>query len=331
MREFSKQYKKVACIYKITSPSGKVYIGQTWDLGHRYRAGISKNQLLLFRSYEKHGEAAHQCEIIMQFDATATQQDLDEWEIYYMKKHQLEGVELLNIRDGGSRGKAGESTKIKISENKRQWHLDNPERSKKVVTAASLANTGSKRSGETKNKISSALTKHVRTHEHNKSISEVKKGIPSGRKGIKFSEQAIENIRAGVKNRVMTTLRSVSQYTKDGEFVKLWPSIVSAATELKISKGNINACASCRKHALTAGGFIWQYGENTNSINPAGYKQEFNPKRTKVAQMMGGVIIKIFDSVKEAVAATGTDRAGIFGCLAGKRNKAGGFNWQKVN
>ena len=55
------------CIYKITSPSEKVYIGQSRNIQNRvqsYKRLDCKNQPILYKSLKKHGWEAHTFEII---------------------------------------------------------------------------------------------------------------------------------------------------------------------------------------------------------------------------------------------------------------------------
>jgi group I intron endonuclease len=54
-------------IYKITSPSGRIYIGQSINIKRRfkeYNSRLGKGQLLLNRSFLKYGVENHIFEII---------------------------------------------------------------------------------------------------------------------------------------------------------------------------------------------------------------------------------------------------------------------------
>ncbi len=53
--------------------------------------------------------------------------------------------------------------------------------------------------------------------------------------------------------------RSVSQLSVDGILINEYESIKQAAALTGIDSGNIIACCKCYKHARTAGGFLWQY------------------------------------------------------------------------
>lgn len=51
--------------------------------------------------------------------------------------------------------------------------------------------------------------------------------------------------------------KPVAQYTKDGEFVKIWPSTNGAGRQLELSQSNISKAA--RGINETYGGFVWKY------------------------------------------------------------------------
>lgn len=56
-----------------------------------------------------------------------------------------------------------------------------------------------------------------------------------------------------------TFSKPVSQYTKDGEFIATYPSIMEAERQTGICNGNISAC--CNGRYKSAGGFIWRRAE----------------------------------------------------------------------
>jgi group I intron endonuclease len=104
-------------IYKITSPSGKVYIGQSWDIKARrsaYSRNITTKQPKLRNSILKHGWDKHSFEILIRLDE-ADQLWLDMLEQSYMDSHRRAGIELLNIREAGSRGRHKKESKLKLS------------------------------------------------------------------------------------------------------------------------------------------------------------------------------------------------------------------------
>lgn len=106
-------------IYKITSPSGKIYIGQTWDVRVRlqnYRQHHCKNQRKLYNSLNKYGFVKHTFEVIQYYNEDVTQEILDEDEIKLIAEYEANGFRMLNIAKGGRAGKHAQETKDKMSD-----------------------------------------------------------------------------------------------------------------------------------------------------------------------------------------------------------------------
>ena len=78
---------------------------------------------------------------------------------------------------------------------------------------------------------------------------------------------AKENINYGTHNEraAKAQSKSVAQYSKDKEFIKVWSSIREAGRQLGISCGNISSAAQGRYK--TSGGFVWKYVEDNNQLN----------------------------------------------------------------
>ncbi len=77
--------EKICGIYKITSPSGKIYIGKSINIMHRcydYEKLYCKHQHKLYHSLVKHGWSAHTFEIIHECDKS----ELNDLEKYYILK-----------------------------------------------------------------------------------------------------------------------------------------------------------------------------------------------------------------------------------------------------
>jgi group I intron endonuclease len=92
-------------IYKITSPSNRVYIGQTYDLrkrinSHKHNATRYGKTILLYNSIRKYGWDAHILEIVEHVDDTL----LDEREIFWiteLKTYCYDNSMGLNMTKGG--------------------------------------------------------------------------------------------------------------------------------------------------------------------------------------------------------------------------------------
>lgn len=136
---------KTIGIYKLTSPSGKVYIGQSWNVERRkyiYSVGHCKAQRHLYNSLMKYGFERHRFEVIRKFTQDVEQSTLDYYEQFYMDMHTGQGVVLLNLRGGGSTGKLSEETKERIR----------------------IANTGFNPTDATRRKLSEWQTGRSRPH-----------------------------------------------------------------------------------------------------------------------------------------------------------------------
>lgn len=100
-------------IYKITSPSGKIYIGQSVNIKERFRKYEKlncKRQVKLYNSIIKHGIENHVFEIIEE----CIEEQLNEREIYWGGYYNVleKG---LNLKLGNGRGSWDISIKDKIS------------------------------------------------------------------------------------------------------------------------------------------------------------------------------------------------------------------------
>ena len=67
------------------------------------------------------------------------------------------------------------------------------------------------------------------------------------------------NCNYGTRNKRMSKTQSISikQFTKDGVFIKEYPSMKEAARKLNISQGHISSC--CKGKSKSAYGYIWRY------------------------------------------------------------------------
>lgn len=82
-------------IYKITSPSGKIYIGQSIDIDKRfylYSLNHCFRQVILYRSFNKHGFNNHILEVIEECNVD----ELDKKERYYQELYNAVGPNGMN-------------------------------------------------------------------------------------------------------------------------------------------------------------------------------------------------------------------------------------------
>lgn len=110
-------------IYKITSPTGGIYIGQAIDIENRftkYRNLSCKGQTRLYNSFIKHGVKNHTFEIIH----LCNEEELNYWEDYYVKLYNTFNTPHgLNLKEACSKGRLSEETKKRISDGNKKPFL----------------------------------------------------------------------------------------------------------------------------------------------------------------------------------------------------------------
>ena len=191
----------VCGIYKITSPLGRIYIGQSRNIFKRwniYKKYPDKNQSRLYRSLIKHGHQNHVFEIIHECDEAK----LDEMEIHFIDKYKTFNTDTgLNLRGGGNGHAMADETKKKISNSRKGKYsgknhpLYGTHRSlgTKTKAVATRMNNGSyKISEETKRRMSEShmgKTGGRHSDETKRKISIAATGRPSPLKGLPLSEE----------------------------------------------------------------------------------------------------------------------------------------------
>jgi group I intron endonuclease len=102
-------------VYKITNPSGKIYIGQSVDIYNRWNKNYKmlrcKSQPKLYNSFKKHGFENHTFEIIEECDISQLIKQETYWKMFY----KVLEIPSLCCRIDGKGGKSSEETKKKQS------------------------------------------------------------------------------------------------------------------------------------------------------------------------------------------------------------------------
>lgn len=159
---------KIICVYKITSPSGKNYIGSSVNYKRRliqYKGTGAKTQTILYNSFAKHGFDNHVFEIV----ELCTKENVLEREYYYGSLYKVLGEKGLNCKlpkfgdkyqntrqetiDKMKAWKPSEDTiaKMKAAQTKRAKEQPVSDETKQKLREANL---GKKASDETKKKMS---------------------------------------------------------------------------------------------------------------------------------------------------------------------------------
>ena len=150
-------------IYKITNPSGKIYIGQSLNIKKRfntYKKNRCKGQPAIYNSLLKYGFDKHIFEVLLECDI----KELNKHERDYQDMYDVLGENGLNCKltkEGDRNGIASDETRLKMSKSAKGnlSHLgrNHSEETKIKISEANKNNTyrlGKRHSEKTKNKMS---------------------------------------------------------------------------------------------------------------------------------------------------------------------------------
>lgn len=185
---------KICGIYKITSPTKKIYVGKSIDIFKRWRSYNNlrcKNQAYLYNSLKKHGADSHSFEVVCQCDRS----ELDNLEKYYIALFQCFNSEYgLNLREGGEGG--GTCS----------------DKTKKKISAAAIKN-GNK-------PPLASFSGYTHTEEAKQIMSAKKKGKTSSFKGKKHTEESNQKNRENHLGKPTWNKGKTINYIPAGGFKK---------------------------------------------------------------------------------------------------------------
>lgn len=194
-------------IYKILSPSGKIYIGQSKDVEKRfyqYKTLNCKNQKPLYNSFLKYGIEKHKFDIICECEID----ELNEKERYYQEIYDVLNINGLNCSYVSTSNKKlihSEQTKLKIS----------------------ISNKGKKRNQEFKDLISKKMKNISLDTRFKMSVSAKNKIVP---KEVR-TKQALGKVGKSQKRySVLNTENGIFHY-----------SILEASITYNINYGKLKA------------------------------------------------------------------------------------------
>jgi group I intron endonuclease len=257
-----------AYIYKITNTiNGKLYIGETKETnpqtrwkGHKYSIRKGHGCPLLRSAFQKYGEENFTFEVIQ--ECTKDERFIvEEQKIKEFNTFVPNGYNATRGGMGGGFGgkKHSDATKQKMAKATTDKYASLTAERKEELRQTFINRPRRPLTEEHKQKIRNyrlglgkgiGLGKKL-SEENRKKISEsVKRTYENGR-DASFTEERKANL-----SKVMTEVRGVkiAQYTKEGEFIKTFPSIKSAGDELGIT--SIHRAVIGKNK--TAGGFIWK-------------------------------------------------------------------------
>jgi group I intron endonuclease len=180
---------KICGIYKITSPSGRVYIGQSIDIKRRfkeYKKIRCKKQVRLYSSFKKYGLINHIFEVI----EVCLEQELNTRERYWQDVYKVleeRGLNCKLTKTEDRSGKLSENIKLKISKSNKG--LQNLSGDRNPMW-------GKKHSAESLQKMKTCKRSYV--GESNPNFG--KTGAMLGKKHTKKTIEKLKNMFSGGKN-----------------------------------------------------------------------------------------------------------------------------------
>lgn len=216
----NKNYR--AGIYKLTSPSGKCYIGQSIELNTRlkkYEYGHCKSQNYIYNALKKYGFENFKIDILFETsDPTNIYDVLNQLELDFINLYGCIAPKGYNLRTGGDSYKLSQITKDKIAESSIGKVM-----SKEARLSMSKAKLGVSRKPFTEETIKK-MSK-PKTAEHSRNIAKSKHKI-------------------------------VYQYDMNNQLVKQWNSVKETKAEGFHPSAISSVCSGRRK---STGGFKWSY------------------------------------------------------------------------
>lgn len=291
----------IACIYMLTSPSGKKYIGQTINLKNRmqkYACNDSKGQVAIYRAIEKYGWKNFDVDILLEVKKNDKARGvLNIFEYAFIKKVNTVYPYGYNLTTGGDHSELSAYSREKI-------RLANIGRKPTAITKKNMSMSGLNMDVDKREKINNAI------------------------RGM--SKEARERIN--IANKINKSV-SVCQYLLDGKLLNTYDSIKSASISTGIFESGIWSVARGVKNRKVAGGYVWKYKDSEKIIisenNKALYDNIIKPKgilKKEIIQFStDGLFISQFNSIKQASISVGTSPNNISSCLTKVTNTAGGY------
>lgn len=309
-------------VYKLTSPSQKIYIGITKQpLSRRWANGTGyKRCPAIHKAIKKYGWDSFNKEIIAR---ELTESEAKDYEVFFIKLYgsnkKAYGYNLTDGGDGTSGRKMTEETRRKIIE---------------------------KNKGK---RLTEAQKEHLRQINLGKHHSEeTKKKMSASRKGKKFPNRKrvlSDEERKRLSDNFKGTNNPLARKVICLETLKVYDTMAQAREETGASKIT-DCCKHYYKHKTSAG-LHWEYYDDR--LSDEDYKkilqrlikeQEENKNKHNTEESIKRLIERssvpvicvetgtIFNSIRDACRAYNLSPSCVCCCCKGKSKTAGGFHWR---
>lgn len=289
-------------IYKIESPTGRVYVGQSKDIRKRWMSYVNlrcKSQPKLMNSFKKHGVRKH-CFTILQ---ECKVEELDDLEVFW-------GLHYKVLKHGNLNSILGAAGVSKSYKTKVVKNLLPTTVTAKAVIQYTL-------NGEFVKEWPSIADAARSLNINETGIQKCCKGLRCRYKNFIWRFK-VNNKIEGFK--LSSPKKPIIQMDLKGNFIKEWPSAADASRDLGIPHRGINSC--CNKTQATSKGYIWAFKEDLiNRIPPP------QQRRVILQYTISGDFVKEWPSIREA-SKNLPNCKNIYRVLTGKSKTCGGFVWK---
>lgn len=299
-------------IYKYTSPSGKIYIGQTTDEKGRRQKFLNVNKIYaghkINAARKKYKPEQFKYEVIFAVESInkdEVQNILNQKEIEYIKLfdsfnngyNMTEGGDATYIRD--------EENIKKVSESLKRYYETHESPAAKPVLQYSLQGEfikewpSGRKAAIALNLIPSMLTQSCNSNSSNKTCG-----------GYMWRYKQTENIPLKIdpiNKKTESTI--VIEYTINGEKNRIWKSMTEAAEELGYSIGNFSLYCNGKNDHYYKGYLYYRYEPETPPIYIPKEKElsSYNKEKAKPVYQydLNGCLINKYRSISDASKLTG--------------------------
>lgn len=246
---------KICGIYKIVSPTNRIYVGQSNDIRRRiltyYEPKGGQSQVRLKASFNKYGIDLHTFTLLEECEESL----LNVRERYWQEHYNVLSKKGLNCKMTTTLDKSGTLSK----------------KTKKLIGSRTKGTTKTCQASMKKvyqyEKDGSFLQEYVSLREAERQTGIFASSIGSAIKSRGYSKSAggylwsYDKLQSHYGN-VGLVGKIIQQFTLDDTFIQEFESICSAAKQLNISKSGIIRC--CKGKQKQCGGFIFKYITNEN-------------------------------------------------------------------
>lgn len=232
---------KIGYIYKITSPTGRGYVGKTTRLNNRisyYRNNNKGGQKILDSSIEKYGWDQHKFEIITESPV----EQLSELEIKYIKEHNTfhyDNDSGMNLTRGGG-GRLGVKS------------------SKETIDKQVAKRIGTKRSDATKKLMSDLKKGKAPLCASNPKTEYFLQRVREANVGRIVSKHEVDKRKQTRLNRLIEQHESILQIDIEGNIIKEWQILPKDIAKcFNAYDTNILKCLNNKTEKGL--GYIWKY------------------------------------------------------------------------